>query len=132
MAHYRHFHLGFLIYFWYFLERHSQATCSKFKRYLEYCSYCSCTDSLWCVSVCLRPWTPWVSCRVHVHMNNEHYPSRSVTALTLLPHFPRRPNPQMQVYIYCFIWKFSILPPGNPSGKLPSSIKAFLLDLLIL
>lgn len=41
-------------------------TYSKFKSYLAYCSHCSCTGLLCGVySLCLRPWTPWVSCKGH-------------------------------------------------------------------
>ena len=48
--------------------------CTKFNTHRAYWSYCTCTDHLCGMyAVCLRPWTPWLSCKVHVHMNNEHY-----------------------------------------------------------
>lgn len=114
--------------------------CSKFNTHRAYWSYRTCTDHLcggyW---VCLRPWTPWVSCKVHVYMNNEHYSeipgglaAHSDSLLWLCcPIFLRR-KPQMQVYICCIIWQFSVLPPGNSSETLLSSVKTFFLDFCVL
>lgn len=116
-THYWLFSLGFLIYFLCFLDIHRQHVVNS--------------RNIWhTAGTVLMHRPPGVLSvylgslgihKVHVHMNNKcPFWSGSisrVTALTVLPHFSGRPYPQMQVRIYCIVWKFSILPPGNTGGS---------------